>query len=212
MKHVGNDIVDLKDFHARGKAGDFRFVERVLTLDEQMQLINSDNPNSLIWAFWSAKETAFKAISKSYPDVSSAPRRYAVSFDSAKNNLTSGSVATPHGIVNVTITFNNDYVHCFGVGDNCEISNKIEFGICDIGDDLRKNPLEHAKTESRMVREFTKNRIASCLMISPLEIDIIRPETPNGKAPPEVYINRKKTHIDISLSHDGRFVAYAFLM
>jgi len=210
LTHVGNDIVDLTDQYAREKADDPRFVNRVLTPDEQECLASSDTPNHLLWAFWSAKETAYKIISKSHPDVSSAPRRFDVTLEDTHNRITSGKVKTPYGVVHILVIFDNDYIHCVGVEDQHVTSKRIKHGMYFIGDKNCHNIKEQAKTESMMAREAAKNGIASYLMLSPEDIDIIRPKTSQRNTPPYVSINGKKIDIDISLSHDGKYVAYAF--
>lgn len=210
MTHVGNDIVDLTDHYARGKSQDTRFLNRVLTQNELGCLMDTDDPDRLLWAFWSAKETAYKAISKAYPDVSSSPKRYDVTFDNNTITVTSGNVQTPHGTVQVLAISGEDHVHCVGMSKNVDMSTNIKHGMYYIGDDLGSSLPELAKTESRMAREAATISIASHFMLDPMAINIMRPETSQRNTPPDVYINGEKTDIDISLSHDGRFVAYAF--
>ena len=55
-----------------------------------------------------------------------------------------------------------------------------------------------------------KKKIASHFQYNENKIDIIRSDTKSGNEPPIVYYDNKVTSIDLSLSHDGRYVAYAF--
>jgi len=75
---VGNDIVDRKSPEAAGKAGDRRFLQKALTPLEQEAVAGAPDPDLALWSLWAAKEAAYKAVSKSFPEISAAPRRYCV--------------------------------------------------------------------------------------------------------------------------------------
>lgn len=219
MSHVGNDIVDLKTPEAMGKSSDIRFVQRILNPDEQKAVLSSDHADRFLWAFWAAKECAYKAVSKSFPEVSSAPRRYSVGFevgfevglDSEKvSGVLSGIVNTPHGIVPVRVDFHEDYVHCIGIDQCSDDLEKIVFGLKEIEPDKQPGSYSLSEHESIMVRRLAKERIVSLFGREPDDIHIRRNKTSNGQGPPTVYYRGKKDNIDISLSHDGRFAAYAF--
>jgi len=208
----------LKTVEARGKANDTRFMRKVLATDEQQAVLNSDHPDGFLWAFWAAKETAYKAISKSHPDVTSAPRRYPVILDSKKKtNPLTGEVITPHGIVPIKIIFHEDYVHCIGMaGRFQDLKNRdlddIVFGLVETNPGEEAGSDSLSERESFMVRTVAKERIASRLGLNSDEIHIIRNKNFEKHGPPIVYFKGQKNNIDISLSHDGRFVAYAFLV
>ncbi|HMA66939.1 MAG TPA: 4'-phosphopantetheinyl transferase superfamily protein, partial [Desulfosalsimonadaceae bacterium] len=70
MLCAGNDIVDCSSPAAQGKARSARFVRKVLTGDEQARLAAAQDPDRLLWAFWAAKEAAYKAASKMVPAIS----------------------------------------------------------------------------------------------------------------------------------------------
>lgn len=62
--NLGNDIVDLADPRHSGKADDQRFMERVFSRDEQEDIRSSETPDRALWVRWAAKEAAFKTVSK----------------------------------------------------------------------------------------------------------------------------------------------------
>lgn len=216
---IGNDIVDLKTEDARGKAGDARFMARVFSFAEQAAIRHSTHADTLLWAFWAAKEAAYKALSKAAPGVSSAPRRYpaAMDFHYRKNRPETGTgeVSTPMGAVPVRIFFNAEWVH--GVAwagfpknlrsDSFDASIRygISYGIREIPPDRRPISIR----ESAAVRTAATERISEVLNMNPDDISIRRKTGPHGLGPPMVFIKGKKTPMDISLSHDGRFAAYA---
>lgn len=210
---MGNDIVDLKTAEAMGKIKDTRFMQRVLNSDEQRVVLKSDHPEVFLWAFWAAKETAYKAVSKSYPDVASMPRRYAVMLDSENSaNTVSGIVNTPHGVVPVRIFFHEDHIHCIG-SDNCPDGlDHILHGFGTIDSDKEGSPYSLSVRESLAVRRIAKQHIALHLGLHADDIHIMRNTSDRGPEPPMVYCDNINQNMDISLSHDGRFVAYAFLV
>jgi hypothetical protein len=213
LAHVGNDIVDLQTPEAIGKAGDSKFIQRVLRRDEQEFVFNSECPDSLLWTFWAAKETAYKAISKTYPDVSSAPRRYPVTLhDGGDLNSLFGGVDTPKGSVAVNISIYEDYIHCIGITDQGTGLDRIVWGAQKIDSDKKMETASLSARESAMARRLAKERIAECLNLNLDDIHILRNQFPCGNGPPFVYIKGKEGNIDLSLSHDGRFAAFAFLM
>lgn len=207
MTPVGNDIVDLKTAGALGKAGDRRFVERVLTPGELAVLGRRQYPDALLWAFWAAKEAAYKAISKTVPRVSSAPRRYGVTIDFAKRpDTASGCVTTPCGIAPIRIYFHKEFIHCIASADCPRGLTDIRYGWQEIA----PGGLPVSVRESQAVRKAAIVRIAAFLSCDPDDVRIIRTTGPSGQGPPRVHVRNKSEQIDVSLSHDGRFVAYAF--
>ena len=65
--------------------------------------------------------------------------------------------------------------------------------------------------QSRVVRSAAIMKIAKYLKCSPEALEIVRPLTDSGgPGPPVLLLNGARAGIDISLSHDGLFVAYAF--
>lgn len=210
MSHVGNDIVDLKAPEAMGKSEDIRFIKRVLTPCEQRMLHHSEHPDTLVWALWAAKETAFKAVSKSYPNISSAPGRYPVILDSKKSSHSSkGEVMTPNGSVEIRIDLHEDYIHCIGIFSLADNLDSIVSGIGEIDTNTLAGQMDSiSEKESFAVRRLAKKGIASCLHVNEQDIQIIRHKKAH---PPTVLAKGKMKNMEISLSHDGRFAAYAFL-
>ncbi len=207
MRLIGNDIVDLKTPDAMGKSRDLRFVRRVLTPGEREMLTRRQHPDALLWAFWAAKEAAYKAVSKAVPDVSSAPRRYSVTIDPPEfAGAASGFVKTPHGNMRIRVFFHEDNVHCIASDDYSGDLSDIVYGWEEITTD--GSPV--SVRESQAVRKVAGVRLAAHLNCNPGDIRILRQTGPSGQGPPVVYLRDKREPVDISLSHDGRFVAYAF--
>jgi len=200
-----------------GKSRDIRFVNRVFTQDEQKRILNSANPDTMLWALWTGKEAAYKVVSKSHPVISSAPHAYKVNFEgegiaeldsnSSRRYNFSGVVETPCGLIPVRIFQTCDSIHCIGTTGASEAIDSVAWGVRRIGRGLRVTP--HLK--SFIVRKAARRHLSLYLNRDPDEIEIHRLKGPRGLGPPIVYVKDQETGVDISLSHEGDFVAYAFV-
>ncbi|MFZ2396497.1 MAG: 4'-phosphopantetheinyl transferase superfamily protein, partial [Smithella sp.] len=198
---VGNDVVDLREPANTGKSQDSRFLKKILT-DVEMEFVkNAGNSDEALWSFWACKETAYKVIKKTFPDVAFLPRRWPVTFDKSKSKKSDGLVKVPDkGDIYIHLFSNPDYIHCVGV-DELSALDKI---ICDVEN------LPAGKTDpSLFSRLCLAQSLAKSFSLNLHQIKIKRTRTKGELQPPRVYIDGRKTDIDISLSHDGCFVAYA---
>jgi phosphopantetheinyl transferase (holo-ACP synthase) len=205
--HVGNDVVDLCAPQAQGKT--LRHMRKILTNDEMQIVLESRHPHSLFWIYWAAKEAAYKAMRKSNSDMVFSPKRYSVLIDFDINH---GSVITPKGSVPVRIEVNKDWVHCIAMTDDAGCFEMVKSGIEHIDQGSFQNERTLADVESRAVRWAVRKILAESLCVKTDEIDIVRTADHHGKLqPPIVTINGLSSDVDISLSHDGRFVAYCII-
>ena len=211
MLCAGNDIVDCSSPAAQGKARSARFVRKVLTGDEQARLAAAQDPDRLLWAFWAAKEAAYKAASKMVPAISAAPRRYDVALDC--NNprcFCRGRVSTPEMVVRVRILVFRHYLHCIaaaGPGADPDALLSGQGALEAFAPDAP--PAISHEHQSRAVREMAVVRIGSCLGLAPEEIRFIRARTSRGPGPPFAYAKDRLLPVDISFSHHGRYAGYA---
>ncbi|MFC1662083.1 4'-phosphopantetheinyl transferase superfamily protein [Gemmatimonadota bacterium] len=61
---LGNDIVDLKDPRCVGKASEDRFLQRVFSPRERDAIRRSPDPELALWLLWAGKEATFKTVTK----------------------------------------------------------------------------------------------------------------------------------------------------
>ena len=209
MPYIGNDIVDLDLPDNREKIRDRRFLERVFTSEERVLIERTPaGGNTVLWALWAGKESAYKALSKSTPDIPSTPRRYEVRFTAPLNhclqsegNVTwSGVVETPAGQVACQALLTPDYVHCLAVAGGCLPDELVIARVLQWDDD---------EDLSATLRRAAMRCIADAVKIRPSAIEIIRHLTPKGLGPPCVLVDGQRCAADITLSHDGRYGAFA---
>ncbi len=61
---IGNDIVDLALAKKESNWQRKGFLNKIFTLQEQLQIHSSENQNSMIWSLWSRKEAAYKIYNR----------------------------------------------------------------------------------------------------------------------------------------------------
>lgn len=216
MLHVGNDIVDLIQPHAKKKSRDTRFLKRVFLPDEASYVLADMQPDAMLWAFWTGKEAAYKAIQKDSVAVPSIPRLYKVSItaDTGTKDAPSprsgrqlqGTVETPTGWVRLKTSITTDYVHSVATPLWATPDAKIVSQVERMAVGRTLSPAY----ESSFVRNAAKRHLADCLKCRPKDIEIRRQPGHRGLGPPYVYLQNDRAATDISLSHDGDFAAFAF--
>jgi phosphopantetheinyl transferase (holo-ACP synthase) len=213
---VGNDVVDLTEPDNRGKSGNDRFLSRVFTARERRLIAQAAVPDTLLWSLWAAKEAAYKAVSGGDPGgnrllVCSIPRRYPVYLNGeslagtnvaaagAEGRLT-GRVITPQGEMALRITVAEDYVHALAAGADADFAGIIQRvdRMGEVG-----NPGDPSA--------FVRGRLLAAIshhLDYPIDDLSVRTD-PSGSGAPRVFLRDRPLAVDISLSHDGRFTAFA---
>jgi phosphopantetheinyl transferase (holo-ACP synthase) len=203
LPYVGNDVVDLMEPANAEKSRDSRFLKKILTNAEIEFVQNAENPDTALWSYWACKETAYKVIKKSCSGAAFLPRRWAVIFKKSHSVYSDGEVIIP-GIERIYIRLfsNPQYVHCVGA-DVLTALDKLIWSVDALPEKEKINP-------SLYLRYCLGQSLAKYFSLNFHHIKIKRTRE-NGKLqPPRVYVDGKKTDIDISLSHDGGFIAYAY--
>lgn len=223
-RFVGNDVVDLSDAEALGKAQDSRFVERVLAAEERARFDAARSDWSL-WCLWSAKESAFKALQKAL-GVSPAARSLVVANpppEPAAAVGTATSFVTWNGSrVAVHWHFAPEAVHCIATfrdlpeaGDAERVTSSLAL-VTD--PELGRSQLTAAEAlgarnpASNPVRELARGLFCEAAGRGELRpfVEIRRAQRDAGLGPPELFLKGERlSGWDLSLSHHGRFVAAA---
>jgi phosphopantetheine--protein transferase-like protein len=205
---VGNDVVDLKDPENIGKSRDDRFLGRVFTAGERELIASAPSPDTLLWLLWAAKEAAYKAVSRSDPAVCSIPRRYRVVLDAGDATCPmrkivglAGKVITPRGELVLEVTVTADWVHAL-----TNVAQEALKRVC-----RRVKRLEGRKgveNPSAFVRGLLLREIARRLDCAVGDLSVVN--NPGGLGAPRIHFRRELLAAEVSLSHDGRFAAFAF--
>lgn len=232
---VGNDVVDLKRTRIKDLASNERFLERIFSVHEREAIDNSDDVNLEIWSHWAAKEAGFKAISKvvspTPPFVHadfrvSWPRKTSLLETSTGSVIRGGTVSYDGLGAEVTVALWPDRVHATAFVRTpakpgvVEIKTRVD--LLDKPDSswsgsfqelmsrlsTRELGMVHSR-ESAAVRVGARKDLATLLRVEEKRVEIVCGPGPSGKLPPQVLIDGHPANADVSLSHDGRWIAWA---
>jgi phosphopantetheinyl transferase (holo-ACP synthase) len=193
---VGNDVVDLEDAEARLDGLHPRFEQRVFTEAERAALAGSPCRLRLHWALWAAKESAYKALKQLDPALVFSPRELEVALDPGARggprarDLVTGRVVRGSLGLDVQIRFCGESVHAIA---RSRASGPARF----------LSTVEAAREDAGVaVRRLAASAIGATLGLEPAELRI------SGR-PPLVLRGGERLDLSLSLSHHGRFVAFA---
>ena len=222
---VGNDVVDLGEARCAGKSKDTRFVERVFSASEQAGILGDADPDRALWRRWAAKEASYKVVTKLHGAAPTfAHAAFEVDFDESGVN---GLVHYGELVVPFHLHEAEDHLHAIAVGGASERADeRIIAGLEEMSStgadpsstlaDLRERFFQPAEREfvyslpSALVRMAARRAMASALDVPEDEILILAREGQPGRVPPVVLVGGAAGRVDLSLSHDGRYVAWVF--
>lgn len=227
---VGNDVVDLTNSRTERRALDERFVGRVFDVDEQAAIHAAGGSDLEIWCRWAAKEAGFKAISK----VMGAPppfvhRNFKVQWSESREPgegvVRAGTVRYFEHVARVTVELSPGAVHAvaYCAADAAgPVDVEPRLATLDAAgerwsgplDELRQALSEHEldavySRESAAVRIGARGDLAARLDVSERRVEIVCAPGPTSQRPPRVLLDGEDAPADVSLSHDGRWIAWA---
>lgn len=193
MSRLGNDIVDLHDKDAQDRATSPRFLKRSCTEREIALCKAAEDPHKTLWTFWAMKEAAYKALKKEDEKIPFIPTEYECS--SFKSCLFREK--------KLPIRFfqTADYVHALALSGEEAHFARVSFEVATIEDPLEASQAVRALS----MQALEKAGYPGCR--------IERLKEGGRVLPPQVIWKEEPLNgCEISLSHDGRFVATALLL
>ena len=193
---VGNDVVDLHDPESRPEAIHNRFDARVFTSDEREALSTSASAHELRWTLWAAKESAYKVAKKLDPAVRFLPRDFVV------RRIAEGRAVVMHktGPFDVRLHRTDEWVSAVAIltAANAPWTHRpISTGI-----ECLEVP---GADPSRTVRELACAALALRMNLPTGQVLIAA-----DRGVPVALWRNRRLPVDLSLSHHGRFVAWAW--
>jgi len=186
---VGDDVVDLADPEAA--AVHPRFDARVFGAAERAALRRSSEPERLRWVLWAAKEAAYKLAAKRDPRTIFSPVRFAARLEPDPGGGFSGRVFHGGRAFRVLVRRVGDALHALAEDG----AGSAFCGLARRGD---------AEDPSRAARELVARELARRLGAPREAVRFGR----RGRVP-SVWLAGRDVRADLSLSHHGRFVAFA---
>ncbi|HEX9885423.1 MAG TPA: 4'-phosphopantetheinyl transferase superfamily protein [Longimicrobiales bacterium] len=214
---VGNDVVDLDDPRCQGKAADARFLQRIFTREERERIQEAGDPDHSLWVQWAAKEAAFKVVSKVLGTPPSFRHTdFRVEFsEEGLGAVAYGELLIPFDDIP---TFASDRIHVLAwSGSRSVAEGELEIGIAVLDPDepspeARLSERERASvhsTASAWVRVHAREHAARLLGAEEGGLEIVCDPGPSGRVPPRLLAGGEPIPVDVTLSHHGRFVAWA---
>ena len=221
MFRIGNDIVDLLADGVANKHVAQKFVWRIFVQQEQSAIQQAAAPTTLLWALWAAKEAAYKACKKQFPDIFFSPRQFVITEDSlqrllcAKDTVVIGKLQYQENMLQLQWRIESTYIHCIAI--LTDLTHNADFSqfVHKIDDALDMRFLKKYftmrelqsifSTASLQLRLYAK-RLLRKLGITQ-KIEIIRNKTNGSLEPPQIIVDQKETMHEVSFSHDGVWVA-----
>ena len=188
---IGSDIVDLDDPDADPGRLHPRFDGRVFDPRERSLIAASTQPGRTRWILWALKESAYKAARKEEPATVFSPARFVVS----RQDAASAIVCACGRRFRASISCGPGYVHAVA---------------WQAGDPPAVTCVAVARLASRetsphsAVRQLVLEQLAPALGVAPAALTIHR-----EARIPAVRVHGRPSGADLSLSHHGRFVAFA---
>ena len=197
---IGNDVVDLGDPVIARHHQNERFLARVCTPEERSRVATARD----LWSLFAAKEAAYKALVKLGGAPGFGHRSLHVAPDLS-------SVAWSDQRLCLRVTADGECVHAVAWSAGAP--------------PVMRNPLarvsrsesngREGRAESEDARAVLRDLVATALGCAPGELEVVRDAVPgawDGQGPPRILRAGAPVDADVSLSHDGRFVAAAALV
>jgi hypothetical protein len=203
---LGNDVVDLQDADSRPESFRPRFDTRVFADSERRAIDRDGRPLSRRWAHWGAKEAAYKLARQIDPVFVFQPKRLVADFEpvslaAGRRLERRGRLELPllAGVAGCAVELKSfespECVHVIALaagGDWGAVDAQAVL-LEEMGDD-----------PSEAVRRLAKREIARSLAVLEARLAIGR----RGRIP-TIELDGEETALSLSLSHHGRWIAYA---
>lgn len=192
---LGNDVVDLRDPGTREGAPHPRFDDRVFAPAEREALAAAPDPRRLRWVLWAAKEAAYKAAAQRDPATVFSPRRFVAALRPAPGGGLHGVVRHEGLRLAVRATVDAERVHALAGDGDLDAAAAWADVIATAPDD---------PGAGAAVREAARRALAARLGVRPAELAFAR----EGRVP-RLRLRGAPAPVEVSLSHHGRFAAFA---
>ena len=189
---IGNDVVDLGDADSRVAGHHPRFDDRVFASSERDLIAAGPAPERVRWLLWAAKESAYKAARRADARTVFSPPRFVVRLTPGGG----GAVAAAGRTFDVELRADDEYVHAIARGRD-DATARVYSAVARLASAEEPTP-------SAAVRRITVTTLARLLDIPERDLSLDR----DGRVP-RLRIGGHPSEAELSLSHHGRFVAFA---
>jgi phosphopantetheinyl transferase (holo-ACP synthase) len=230
-------VVDLSDPRCAGKASDHRFMRRVFSPGEFRTIRGSPHPELTLWLFWAGKEAAFKSVTKARGEAPTFHHhRFLVSFsgdpcppgEGHSQTLYSGRAQFEDTNLALLAQVSEGGLHVISWAESTEGSSPpvhsdeaLQAGDVGTPDGRWKVALRERFSapewaciiheSSARTRLGARASLARKMVLEEERLEIrCGPGVP-GRRVPLVFLDGHPLSVDLSLSHHGELLAWAFI-
>lgn len=185
---IGTDIVDLKQAAKDSNWKRPRFLEKVFTPEEQLLIFSSLHKDQMVWRLWSMKEAAYKAYVRECKNVFFNPKRLECQLDLDNE----GIVCVNNKSYEIISVMTTEYIHSVArkIGTECleiYLFRLSAFNQSDVTRAKIKSYIAHATGKEMSSFEIKKTKLGV----------------------PNIFVNNKQIFEALSISHHGKYGAFA---
>lgn len=241
VRHLGNDVVDLTSPRSMDPTPRPRFLQRVLHPEEGAVVAASPDPRLALWLIWAGKEAIFKSTTKAqgHPPVFHHPR-FRVSFaphtlatlspsspTEAGGPLLSGSGRYERFSFMIRARVTSAHIHALAWLEESGGRPEPEVVWAVVREEESPawgspaDPLEPRFTPgewgcvshrySALTRLAAREALSRSLGVEERRLEIRCGPGDPGRRVPLVFLDQEPAPVDLTLSHDGPVLAWAFL-
>lgn len=181
---IGNDIIDLNLARTQSNWKRPGFLQKLFNSEEQQFILNAKNSEFQVWLFWSMKEAVYKAAQRQYNlDRFFGPQQFVCSQIEVNSGEARGVVSFKDSVFRTSSVFTSHKIHTY--------SSNTEFSLISEAKNSRFSLLQKVSEQA--------------------DIPLKHLNISNNKwgIPYFTYCG-DNLQIPFSLSHHGRYSAYAF--
>ena len=190
---IGNDIVDLCEASKSPHWSDERFINKVFSADEKDLILRSSNRFRLTWLLWSMKESAYKVHLRKYRNPFFAPSRIECDLDQEG----SGRIRIEESTYTSSTIFYEDFIYTVVLSDPL---SEYTGGYHKAVDS------SYANLHNKCYRDVIK--MGSAKLLEQVNTMVIKKDK---HGIPKLYAKNIEQPLIFSITHHGRYYAYAIL-
>ncbi|MEX2048061.1 MAG: 4'-phosphopantetheinyl transferase superfamily protein [Gemmatimonadota bacterium] len=233
---VGNDVVDLAQPRTQGRSSDERFIARVLAPAEAGAVRRSADPDLELWCRWAAKEAGYKVVSKL---IGAPPPFVHRAFEPVWEagvgvaDASAGHVVVRRGVVRyaeraVPVTVERAGSTLHAVAHAAREGRPVRVSVVPRVASLDETGAVWAASREELTSRLTpreadavyslasaavrvgaRGELAALMGVDEARVEIVCAPGPASQRPPRVLLDGRDAEADVSLSHDGRWIAWA---
>ena len=192
---LGNDLIALCLPDNQGKAQQPRLLHKICTPSEQHYIQQQKDPHIALWQMWACKESAYKvAIKNNY-----SPCYRPLDLCVVPYSEHAAIVQTPIGNIHTRTFLADQYLHTIATLHAAQIE-QVQYYIWEL-------PTANEQYTPEVLQKYYLTFIGEQLQLPINHLQIHK----NTLHIPQIYCQEQVLPCDISISHDGNFIAVAML-